>query len=1447
MPVTNKGFGELFADGKNELDHLQKGLASVIPSFPGMPAGKYFDLAIGIDFEPTIMPPCPIFPVPHVGMVFDIMGAIMNAVASLLPPPPPPPANGGEAPTTILSVATAAVNAMKPSVKVHGQWVNNAGTGILHLPGIIIHLLPLAKPMASSEMWMGSSTVLADGGPFSTQFHPALSCNLVGFPSLFRINKAPRPKMALMMPTSMLLAIISGGAPVLVGGPPTIDLFQLALKFGLKGLGKGWKKLRNADAPHTKTPKLASAQPSSKCKGVGEPVDVATGRVYHTNTDVELPGPLPFVWERTYYSDAAVSGPLGYNWHHSYNMGLYNMGNGFFTLRLPDGRETAMPDLYIGEIFYNRKEQLFFERDAEGFFVRDASKLVYRFNGNKNRDGFEMLSSITDVQGNTILFNYDNKGALIKIKDSGERVIIVQNDELGRVTRLYTNTAGKEINLIEYSYDANGNMVKTNDVAGAEKHFIYDDHLLVQLTNQSGMSFYWEYEGKGDDAKCIHTWGDEGVLEYWLQHEEGHTVTRNSLGHVTEFFYDAKKLIYKIIDANGGITRQTYNMFEELAVVVNPEGGSVQYQYNNFGLPVKIVNENEEATNYTYDERLNLTGITTPGGRQVSFKYDFKNRVAEKINTNGNKIYYEYEGLHVVAISDDKKRKFHLHYDGHHNLSRFVYPNNMEQQWVYDDAGNLLRHTDVRGNVTSYTCNNAGQLVEIKEPDGNLHHFAYDKSGNLLQATDLTHEVNFEYGPLGILRSRKQNGRSVRFNYNTELQLQSIINEGGEVYKFGLDALGNVVSEWGFDGLNRRYLRNGNGQVKKVLRPAEKWTVYDYDSIGNIVKEEHSDGSMAAYKYNADGFLTEAFNEYSHIKLQRDKAGRIVKDTQGNYTVTKKYDSEGNCIHTGSSLGADINMLYNEQGLTKAINAHGWQAAFERDNTGLELHRQLSGAVQVQTERDKLGRVVRRSIATFNAAQSRVKYNWGKGNKLKNIVNELTHAQSNFEYDAFDNLISAAYEEKGQTETIYRVPDKIGNLFKTKNRSDRKYSKGGRLQQDEAYNYYYDAEGNLICKEFRVSKTKPTVQKQIIEQQLNIQLTGSGVCWQYYWEGNGMLATVINPHGNKVQFTYDPLGRRIAKQYKGEVTRWVWDGNVPLHEWRYEGRFPPQSNINDSGEITETKEPIENLVTWVFEDGCFVPCAKIEKENEYSIIADYLGTPTHAYNSMGEKVWEREIDCYGKVRKLDGEKTFCPYLYQGQSVDEETGLAYNRFRYYDNESGNYLSQDPIGLAGGNPTLYGYVGNNNAWIDSFGLKTFQQALGDYGEKWAKEQLQNSGKYSRVFQVQNASGHGIDIVGMRSDGKFDVFEVKTNMSGDVGKLSARQLEPDEFINDILTKKNIGSFGLTNSEAKKILSNIGDKRVIDVFVGRGPKGRFKAEKALISDWEATAAHQKLRSSNH
>ena len=99
---------------------------------------------------------------------------------------------------------------------------------------------------------------------------------------------------------------------------------------------------------------------------------------------------------------------------------------------------------------------------------------------------------------------------------------------------------------------------------------------------------------------------------------------------------------------------------------------------------------------------------------------------------------------------------------------------------------------------------------------------------------------------------------------------------------------------------------------------------------------------------------------------------------------------------------------------------------------------------------------------------------------------------------------------------------------------------------------------------------------------------------------------------------------------------------------------------------------------------------------------DYLGTPTQAYDSAGNLVWEMLLDVYGRVMESRGDRSFVPFRYQGQYEDMETGLYYNRFRYYSPEMGMYISSDPIGLEGKNPTLYGYVQDVNIWLDPWGL-------------------------------------------------------------------------------------------------------------------------------------------------
>ncbi|MDR2148045.1 MAG: RHS domain-containing protein [Tannerella sp.] len=183
-----------------------------------------------------------------------------------------------------------------------------------------------------------------------------------------------------------------------------------------------------------------------------------------------------------------------------------------------------------------------------------------------------------------------------------------------------------------------------------------------------------------------------------------------------------------------------------------------------------------------------------------------------------------------------------------------------------------------------------------------------------------------------------------------------------------------------------------------------------------------------------------------------------------------------------------------------------------------------------------------------------------------------------------------------------------------------------------------------------------------------------------------MLEKVTNPSLGKITFGYDALGRRLWKESKGVRTCWLWDGNVPLHEW------------------TETEaKPDIDLITWVFDEGGFTPVARLTETGSESIVTDYLGTPAMMFDADGKKTWSADLDIYGRVRTFAGRSlTSCPFRYQGQYQDAETGLYYNRFRYYDPGSGNYISQDPIGLLGDDLRLYSYVYDSNDGIDPFGL-------------------------------------------------------------------------------------------------------------------------------------------------
>jgi RHS repeat-associated protein len=184
-----------------------------------------------------------------------------------------------------------------------------------------------------------------------------------------------------------------------------------------------------------------------------------------------------------------------------------------------------------------------------------------------------------------------------------------------------------------------------------------------------------------------------------------------------------------------------------------------------------------------------------------------------------------------------------------------------------------------------------------------------------------------------------------------------------------------------------------------------------------------------------------------------------------------------------------------------------------------------------------------------------------------------------------------------------------------------------------------------------------------------------------------------------------------------------------------------------------------------------------------------MGTPEAMYREDGEAVWTCELNSYGRVRNFQGEsKTMCPFRYQGQYEDAETGLYYNRFRYYDPSTGVYLSKDPIGLQGG-MQLYGYVKDVNSGIDILGLsESVYQLVKDgkvvYYGITSRDAVERMAEHARIkdFDSMEILAEGLSHDQARS---IEGALIRQRMAENVDKFSAtdsieKQLEKSGLLN-------------------------------------------------------------------
>ncbi|TWP30814.1 type IV secretion protein Rhs [Apibacter muscae] len=921
--------------------------------------------------------------------------------------------------------------------------------------------------------------------------------------------------------------------------------------------------------------------------------------------------------------------------------------------------------------------------------------------------------------------------------------------------------------LVSYQYDERGNLTRVFDAQGKSIDFYYDnDDRVVRRVNRNGMEYLWRYDSQGRVIYTTgKNQFQEGKIFYFP--EEGFNEVRYTQkeGKIERYYYDEDFLVYKQVDAEGGETWYDYTPHHELTMVASPEGKITGYQYDERGNRKAVQAPDGEEIQYMYDEFNRLVYRKEPTGKSESWQYDTLGRLTnwQRLDESTVEYLYHEQEKQPYASKDSQGLETYWEYNAFGQMVKATNNRGAVQEFQYDKYGRLISQNRENEAPTYWRRDHLGRVSEFQTPGQKKLRIKYDAYDLPVHVSNGSEEWFMEYTPMGSLK--KQSRRSAKtmealstlvYDYNAYEQLFRITNEKNEFYTFTRNRNDQIIKERDFDGQTQEYIRNLDGEIVKTLAPGGKEIYHQYDGAGRLTYNRYNTGYWESFEYDPLGRLVKAQNLMSEVEFIRNPFGQVTQERQGEHWLDYLYDERGQLQKLKSSLGAEIEYRYTAEGRLEELKAQTpitvqnprnpyWHLSLQVDPDRRRVQRSMSGGVNQQMQYDDLGRPLAQTVTSDAGKTLDTAYRWKENFKLVETLNRLTGANIRYDYDAFGSLAQAHHSD-GTTE--YKNPDEVGNLYNSTHRKDRVYDAGGKLRKDTEWWYHYDEYGNLRFKtrtprgseveassgsDFSTSFLLPDgeVYDNIFDQKAEIRkysrrelreydkirnrrqqaweekkeqkLKWESGDWEYLWYSNGMLQKVIKPDGSTLSFEYDALGRRTAKIVGNKIYRYLWDGNVLLHEWDYPLEDRPRLITDAEGEVKYNREePVTEVTTWVYERGSFTPCAKIVGEEKYSLVSDYLGRPVQAYDRFGKLVWEAEYNLYGGFKELKGSPTLIPFRQAGQYEDVETGLYYNRFRYYSPETGQYISKDPIGLAGNNPNMYAYVYDSNTMVDLFGL-------------------------------------------------------------------------------------------------------------------------------------------------
>jgi len=1018
----------------------------------------------------------------------------------------------------------------------------------------------------------------------------------------------------------------------------------------------------------------------------GHPVDVATGAVFSVVRDFSLSGRIRVPWVRRYNTGTLdrPSGPLGPGWSARYFATLSRRGLEY-QFQSPEGAIELFVDydqvIDRGAIVRNLASFQELARTAEGYVItrwgegQEVERFVFRAGAS---DVPMPLARIENGASAAIDVSHDESGRVALIRQRLERrALQLHYTAEGRVNAVeFIAADGARQLVVRYEYDAVGRLVVAFDALGHADRYEYDaSGRIVRETLKDGGVFVFKYDREG---RCVRTAGVDGYDEKTFRYHVaiGWTHVTNSLGDTTRYQWLPSGQVITTVDPLGRAEKTEYDEIGRIAATVLAGGETTRYHYDAEGNRAETIDPAGQSWSYTFNARHQPISFSDPIGRTWRRMYDGSGRLLLVEHPAGGRTAFEWDAAGNLTEVRTRRGTFKsFRYDDRGDLIESIDAAGNSTLCKVDAFGRVAEVVNASGQRYRVSYNGLGQTILIEYPDGSTQQFVYNAGGNQTSATDRNGNTRrYRFGPCKrLLEVTNANGDTVRFVWGTEPdRLEAVVNETGDTCRFIYDAAGRLVKQIWFDGHEQTFVRDASGRIVEVQNGLGEVVRFIWDACGRLIERRLPDGAIHRVSYDPSGDLIAAETPDRALRFERDAAGRIVREVQGDHVVENAYDEEGNRIRIATDLDHAVEYVIDNGGHVSAVRLRSGDAfSFMFNERGLEAGRELPGGLRLATEYDASARVTLHNVAAGRRRPAewtessrdvvlRRAYEYAPNGTVLSIRDSRRdHWQYN--YDAEQRILGAARDGEPRESFQYDAAGNLTEIESFERRDELRYSAGNRLESSGTTQYEFDPQGRLLKRIELGTGTRPAGE------------------WRFTWDALDQLRSVRRPDGAEWRYAYDFFGRRFSKRGPDSETTYIWDRDVVVH-------VVPERGLREA---------------WVYADSMPDPVAKIVGQDLFSVIPDQVGSPRELLSRIGTIAWSARASVWGRDSGNASNYTDCPIRFPGQWLDEETGLHYNRFRYYDPDTARYISADPIAPRGA-LNFYRYAPNPLNWLDMLGL-------------------------------------------------------------------------------------------------------------------------------------------------